>query len=128
MQNEKTTKVEVYLEKCVIYFLILAYFLPISLFVTIEFCRALEQFQFDLDKNNWSRQLKAYLKEHGPFKIKESPFADLSIVQRSATLKNSVVLEDMAELDYIFTDKTGTLTKNEMRLVYAQGKADRINF
>ena len=34
----------------------------------------------------------------------------------------------MAELDYIFTDKTGTLTKNEMRLLYVQGNGNRIDF
>ena len=72
--------------------------------------------------------MKVFFKENGPFKVKQSPFADLSMVQRSATLKNSIVLEDMAELDYIFTDKTGTLTKNEMKLLHIQDHTTKISF
>lgn len=31
-----------------------------------------------------------------------------------ASINNPDILEDMAELDHIFSDKTGTLTKNKL--------------
>jgi len=39
-------------------------------------------------------------------------YADIEIL--GAWINNAAVLEDMAEIDHIFCDKTGTLTKNEL--------------
>jgi len=39
-------------------------------------------------------------------------YADIEII--GAWINNAAVLEDMAEIDHIFCDKTGTLTKNEL--------------
>ena len=38
-------------------------------------------------------------------------------------MKNSIALENLQELDIIFSDKTGTLTKNHM-VFYGCGGAD----
>ena len=43
-----------------------------------------------------------------------SPLAGRNTCTYAATAKNSIALENLYELDIIFSDKTGTLTKNIM--------------
>eukprot|EP01006_Ploeotia_vitrea_P029689 TRINITY_DN62183_c0_g1_i1.p1 TRINITY_DN62183_c0_g1~~TRINITY_DN62183_c0_g1_i1.p1 ORF type:complete len:1151 (-),score=112.61 TRINITY_DN62183_c0_g1_i1:2006-5458(-) len=71
------------------YFLLLSYMIPISLFVTIEFCKAAQA-----QLMQWDDQM-----------IHEG---------RHMKVKTSNLNEDLAQVKFLFTDKTGTLTENKM--------------
>uniref|UniRef100_A0A7S1JAI8 Phospholipid-transporting ATPase n=1 Tax=Eutreptiella gymnastica TaxID=73025 RepID=A0A7S1JAI8_9EUGL len=73
------------------FFLLLSYMIPISLFVTIEICKASQAklMQWDLKMFHNSRRM---------------------------VVKSSSLNEDLGLIRYIFTDKTGTLTDNLMVL------------
>ncbi|KAH0573594.1 Phospholipid-transporting ATPase [Spironucleus salmonicida] len=114
---EPTSLTAIYIQKCIIYFIVLAYFLPISLFVAIEVIRMLMTYQFNLDRNYLSKEAKLYFQEHGKLDISNEELGKLNKVQLSATVKNSAVIENLFEVDVIFSDKTGTLTRNDMKLV-----------
>lgn len=73
------------------YFQILALFLPTSLFVSVEFLKAFIAYFILKD---WQMMSKERCK--------------------GATVKNMSIIEDLGMLHYIFTDKTGTLTRNQM--------------
>ena len=47
-------------------------------------------------------------------KLKDSTFALRNTATYAATVKNSIAVENLQEVDIIFSDKTGTLTKNKM--------------
>ena len=71
------------------YFQLLTLFLPTSLFVSVEFLKVFIAYYMMCDWRMMSR-------ERG----------------RGVTVKNMSIVEDLGQLHYIFTDKTGTLTRN----------------
>ena len=74
------------------YFVLYTYMIPISLFVTIEFCRIIQAWFM-----MWDKEMRS---EDGV----------------SMTVKNSNLNEDLGAVSHVFTDKTGTLTQNIMTL------------
>lgn len=83
-ENEQKNKLKNYLEKFVCYFILTAYLLPVSLFVIIEVMRLVNAMFFNSDK------------------------------RIEGSIKNTMAMENLGEVDYIVTDKTGTLTKNQL--------------
>jgi phospholipid-transporting ATPase len=75
------------------FWILYSYLVPISLFVTLEIVKFWQGFVFinsDPEMRDGSGE--------------------------SAKCRNSNLNEDLGKIDYIFSDKTGTLTSNEMRL------------
>lgn len=83
------------------YFALYSYVIPISLFVTMEVVRLVQGMFM-----TWDKKMESTLTsdDGSPPKV---------IAMRA---NNTNLNEEMAQLDYIFSDKTGTFTKNEMKL------------
>jgi hypothetical protein len=60
------------------------------------------------------KDIVEWQKNNPKIKLKNSPFSSESSYKQSVTVKNSICIENLAETDIIFSDKTGTLTKNLM--------------
>lgn len=67
---------------------------PISLYVTLDF----------------SKLVQAW------FIVEDRELLTKNIEDRKVSVKNSDLNEELGQIQYIFTDKTGTLTKNQMEL------------
>jgi phospholipid-transporting ATPase len=78
----------------VTFWILFSYFVPISLFVTMEIVKFWQGF--------------VYVNFDSAMKDRAS--------RENARCRNSNLNEDLGKIDYIFSDKTGTLTSNEMRL------------
>eukprot|EP00906_Rhabdomonas_costata_P004866 RCo007274 len=72
------------------YFVLLSYMMPISLFVSMELCKSFQAKFMELD-------------------------VEMATDKKSMKVKTSNLNEELSQVRYIFTDKTGTLTENEMR-------------
>ena len=72
------------------YFVLLSSMLPISLFVSLEFCKTYQAKTMD-----WDEQMV-----NGPHTMKA---------------RTSSLNEELSQVQYVFSDKTGTLTENQMR-------------
>jgi len=79
-------------------FLLLNTFIPISLVVTLEVCKV---FQARYITNDW----ELFSKE--PAAVAQSP---------QPLVGQTNIIEELGQISYIFSDKTGTLTRNEMSM------------
>ena len=73
------------------WWLLMTYFIPISLMVTMEMVKLFQGSALDHDPKGWSDAYQCY-----------------------TTANNTSVNENLGQIKYVFTDKTGTLTKNNM--------------
>lgn len=80
------------------YYILYTYTIPISLFISLEMVRIIQALLIGADEN-----LK---------------FTIPSGNTVSAKARNSNLNEDLGKVQHIFSDKTGTLTQNIMRLSY----------
>lgn len=84
------------------FWILLSYLVPISLFVTLEIVKFWQGFIFI----NFDKMMRnPVTKEH-------------------AICRNSNLNEDLGKVEYVFSDKTGTLTSNEMQLRRISIKGD----
>lgn len=74
-----------------IFFIQFSSIIPISLMVSIEIVKLAQSYFIDFDKLMYSE-----------------------IKQKAALAKNTMLNEELGQIEYIFTDKTGTLTSNKM--------------
>ena len=73
--REPTTKAFAFLQTFIIFFCVLSYLLPISLFVALEVARMFNVMQVESDKKLRRDDVGKWLDENPKKKIKESPFA-----------------------------------------------------
>jgi phospholipid-transporting ATPase len=71
------------------WWLIMTYFVPISLIVTMEMIKLFQGFMLGRDQNGYSEEYETFV-----------------------SANNTSVNENLGQIKYVFTDKTGTLTKN----------------
>lgn len=124
--REPTSHGKLFLNQFIIYFILLAYLLPISLAVTLEFQRLVSAIIMELDHKMYADDVRKYADENKRWNLKKTPFEGRNPYSLSVNVKNSVSIENMQELDIIFSDKTGTLTKNQMVFhSYADASGER---
>ncbi|CAL6094724.1 Phospholipid-translocating_ATPase [Hexamita inflata] len=108
------------------FLIICSYFLPISLMVGLELSRFFQSMIVSADQQMIRSDLKELVIQK---KFVRTPEIDAQApCQMQAQVNNSISVENMAEVDIIFSDKTGTLTKNEMsfsQTVNGSGKVSR---
>lgn len=73
------------------YIIILYQIVPISLYVTFEIIKLLLGFQINMDKQMYDQR-----------------------TNKNAFARTADLVEELGQVDFIFSDKTGTLTENEM--------------
>nr|CCC94924.1 putative phospholipid-transporting ATPase 1-like protein [Trypanosoma congolense IL3000] len=98
--------VTIWLRSFVTFYLLLSYFIPISLFVTIEVCKAVQMYWMAHDNKM---------------------MANVGGRQRRCRPNTSNLNEQLAMVRFIFTDKTGTLTENIMTFKQGDFHGYRIN-
>ena len=76
------------------YFLLLNTFLPISLIVSLEVCKVVQSGFIMTDVKMVTREPKGQA--------------------RSASVFQTNIIEELGQISYLFSDKTGTLTRNVM--------------
>eukprot|EP00884_Botryococcus_braunii_P002411 jgi/Botrbrau1/12170/Bobra.0186s0078.1 len=76
------------------FWILFSYLVPISLFVTLEIVKFWQGFIYV----NWDREMVD------------------PATGENALARNTNLNEDLGKIDYVFSDKTGTLTSNEMQL------------
>ncbi|TNJ28469.1 putative Phospholipid-transporting ATPase IA [Giardia muris] len=96
----------VFLKRVMAFLILFSYSLPISLFVTLEISHLVQGIMIELDPKLRLPELVSCLKAGA-----ENPLPPAKV---QGLVKSSMLIEDLAEVDIIFSDKTGTLTRNEM--------------
>ncbi|CAL6096050.1 Pospholipid-transporting_ATPase [Hexamita inflata] len=111
---EPSTRSSMGIKRFVQFFVMTSQLLPIALFITLEFIRFFQALIINADENLRIPGVNEYIKDKPADGLKNSPFALYAKQQLSAEIKNSVCVENLAEANIVFSDKTGTITKNQM--------------
>ena len=91
---------------------LLSVLVPISLYVTVEICKMVQTFFINTDLE------MCYLDDEEKAEVAEGKLENNSKLGIWANCRTTALNDEIGRINWVFSDKTGTLTRNEMDFLH----------